>query len=61
MQAGDRLHMAASHAEINDFFKTLGHKKAQTKIRRGSDLRRRTGQLLSGDTALQHGDAGEDH
>ena len=34
MQAGDRLHMAASHAEINDFFKTLGHKKAQTKIRR---------------------------
>ena len=34
MQSGDRLHMAASHAEINDFFKTLGHKKAQTKIRR---------------------------
>ncbi|GAB6956357.1 Trk system potassium transporter TrkA [Mediterraneibacter glycyrrhizinilyticus] len=34
MQAGDRLHMTASHAEINDFFKTLGHKKAQTKIKR---------------------------
>lgn len=34
MQSGDRLHVAAAHEEINDFFKTLGHKKAQTKIKR---------------------------
>ncbi len=34
MQSGDRLHVAASHEGINDFFKTLGHKKAQTKIKK---------------------------
>lgn len=34
MKSGDRLHMAASHEEINNFFKTLGNRKTQRKIKR---------------------------
>lgn len=31
MDAGDRLHIAASHQELNNFFKTLGYRKTKIK------------------------------
>ena len=56
---GDRLHIAASHREVESFFNLLG--KHREKNQKSYYLRRRPSCILSDPPALLCGYAGEDH